>query len=46
MYIYLENELIISAKDIISIIDYIHFIRSMPYTFTYDLEGRIIYEKR
>ena len=25
MYIYLENELIISAKDIISIIDYIHF---------------------
>ena len=25
MYIYLENELIISAKDIISIIAYIHF---------------------
>ena len=25
MYIYLENELIISAKAIISIIDYIHF---------------------
>lgn len=25
MYIYLENELMISAKDIIIIIDYIHF---------------------
>ena len=46
MYIYLENELVLSAKDIVIIIDYIHFIWRIPYIFTYDLEERLIYEKR
>lgn len=40
MYIYLENELIISAKDIISIIDHIHF-KSNDNKGFYDSEIKI-----
>lgn len=33
MYIYLENELVLSAKDIVIIIDYIHLKSSNNFEF-------------